>query len=159
MNEETRKKISNAIRKRWKEREKHGLHGHPISNEQRVKLSKSIKRKWDNKEYDCLSERKISDEQKQRISLAVQEKWTDKIYANKNKESLSKYWNNNQNEKQRYAHLAQERWKDESYREITLAGIRRITSDPLYKEVMRQHGIRRAAEISYLNYCGKIRYL
>lgn len=149
MNDETKQKISNAIRKRWAEREKYGLYGHKMSTEQKVKLSKSIKNKWDNHEYDHLKECELSDDLKTKISISVKKKWTDETYANKNRQSLVEYWDDI-NKRQHYSNLAQERWQNQSYKEITLVGIRRITSDPLYKEIMRQHGIRRASEISKL---------
>jgi len=144
---ETKKKISESLKKRFKSGMCNWNKGKHLTEDFKSKLRVTIKSKWNDGTYAYLIGSKLSEEHKDKISNAVKERWTDPIYREKNTNSVIKYWSDPEH-RRIYSELAKLRWEDEEYRQKTIAAIRILTSSDEYREVMRQHGIRRSSEIS-----------
>lgn len=137
MKAETRKKISESIKKAWREgRKKPRKH----SELTKKKLSRSISRKWEEGSYKSIEGINLSNAHKEKISSSVRVKWADDDYRESKTRASKNYWMKSSS-RDKASKFAKDKWIDDDYREITLEAIRKATTRPEYRELQRKLGL------------------
>lgn len=145
--EETKLKISEAIKLKWQDEEYRNLERPSPSPEQRAKASATLKAKWEDEEFrkKMLSRQNTvrSDEWKAMVSEKIKKKWLDPEYRNAVENSLRDYYRRNpqaKSSRQRHRAVAAsiKISREESIRRKQAAITERKAQAKLKKELLRK---------------------